>query len=188
MLCYANSHFDSNLALLAMRWTNYSTDIFLKMVRSYGILVYRLTAAKEPEFFLVHPGGPYFSKKDEGVWTIPKGASEPEEEPIAAAIREFYEETGTALSGKFIALDPVRQKAGKVVEAWAIEGDIDVSKIVSNEFELEWPPRSGRKQMFAEVDRAGWFNIDEARVKINIAQVSFLDQVAAYIRNTAGRV
>jgi predicted NUDIX family NTP pyrophosphohydrolase len=152
------------------------------MVKSYGILVYRLSSAKTPEFFLVHPGGPFFSKKDEGTWTIPKGGAEPGEDPLATATREFYEETGTVLSGHFISLEPIRQKGGKMVEAWATQADIDVSKIISNQFELEWPPRSGKKQMFPEVDRAGWFSIDEARMKINIAQVSLLEQVLSFCK------
>lgn len=133
------------------------------------------------EVFLVHPGGPFFARKDEGSWTIPKGEFIPPEAALDAAVREFREETGVRLAGPFASLMPVRQKGGKIVHAWAAEGDIDASAIVSNTFEIEWPPRSGRKQSFPEVDRAGWFDVATARVKINASQAALLEELAGRV-------
>lgn len=147
------------------------------MKRSAGILLYRLSAQHVVEFFLVHPGGPYFAKKDEGSWTIPKGEIDDDEEPLAAAKREFEEEIGTKLKGRFMSLGEIRQKAGKVVAAWAVEGDLDPGTIKSNEFEIEWPPRSGRNTKFPEVDKAGWFNLESASKKINPAQLPLLERL-----------
>lgn len=145
------------------------------MKTSAGILVYRVH--DEPEVLLVHPGGPFFRNKDEGAWTIPKGELNEDEDPLAGAQREFTEETGVVLSGIFFELQPVKQKAGKLVLAWGVEHDIDAANIVSNEFEIEWPLRSGKRQRFAEVDKAAWFGLSAARLKINAAQCAFIDQL-----------
>ena len=127
--------------------------------------------------FLVMHGGPYWAGKDAGSWTIPKGEFEETEPPLDAAIREFEEETGTRLNGRFIALLPIVQKAGKQVFAWALEGDLDATAIRSNTFTIEWPPRSGKWQTFPEVAKGAWFSIEEAKAKINAAQVPFLDEL-----------
>jgi predicted NUDIX family NTP pyrophosphohydrolase len=145
--------------------------------RSAGILLYRL-AGGGPEVLLVHPGGPFWARKDAGVWSIPKGEYEDGDDPLACALREFEEETGSTLPpGELIELDDVKQKGGKVVRAWAAEGDLDADAVRSNTFRMEWPPRSGRTAEFPEVDRAGWFGIDEARVKLSPAQAEFLDRL-----------
>jgi len=144
--------------------------------KSAGILLYRLLKNK-PEFFLVHPGGPFWTNKDAGAWTIPKGEYDINEEPLAAAIREFSEETGHIISGNFISLTPIIQKAGKQVDAWALEGDIDTTNIRSNSFNIEWPPKSGNWKSYPEIDRAEWFNIKTAKEKINPAQVAFLEEL-----------
>ena len=144
--------------------------------QSAGILLYRLIN-NTPELFLVHPGGPFWKNKDEGAWSIPKGEFTEEENALDAAIREFGEETGTKLSGKFIELTPIKQKSGKIVYAWAFEGDIDATKIVSNTFTMEWPPKSGKFQSFSEVDKAEWFTIDAAKQKINSSQALLIDEL-----------
>lgn len=147
------------------------------MSRSAGILLYRHREG-EPEVLIVHPGGPFWARKDAGAWSIPKGEHDDGEDPQACALREFEEETGTRLAPDQLAdLGTVRQKSGKQVAAWAVEGDLDADSIVSNTFEMEWPPRSGRRQKFSEVDRAGWFALEEAREKLNPAQAAFLDRV-----------
>jgi predicted NUDIX family NTP pyrophosphohydrolase len=146
--------------------------------RSAGILLFR---RGEPgvEVLLVHPGGPFFARRDDGAWSIPKGLHEDGEEPLAAARREFAEELGSPCpDGPALELGEVRQKNGKRVTAWAIEGDLDAGAITSNTFELEWPPRSGRRQEFPEVDRAGWFALDAARTKLLAAQAPLLDRLA----------
>lgn len=150
------------------------------MKQSAGILLYR---KKEGiiQFFLVHPGGPFFARKNEGHWTIPKGEFIAEEEPLKAAIREFREETGYLISGNFIALNPVIQKGGKKVFCWLLEGNIDTQQIKSNTFEISWPPKSGRKQSFPEIDRAEWFTREQAKVMINEKQVSFLEEAYKFI-------
>jgi predicted NUDIX family NTP pyrophosphohydrolase len=125
------------------------------------------------QVLLVHPGGPFWAGKDSGAWSIPKGEFE-HESPLAAAQREFEEEIGTAIAGEFIALSPCTQKGGKVIHAFAVEGELDVRSVKSNTFEMEWPPRSGRKRSFPEVDRAEWFSLEEAAAKINPAQRAFL--------------
>ena len=127
--------------------------------------------------FLVHPGGPFWAKKDEGAWSIPKGEYEAGEEPLAAAVREFEEETGSRIEGEFLPLEPVVLASGKQVVAWAVEGDLDAGAIRSNTFSMEWPPRSGRQRQFPEVDRAGWFTLDEARRRINPGQRPLIDQL-----------
>jgi predicted NUDIX family NTP pyrophosphohydrolase len=130
----------------------------------------------------VHPGGPFWTNKDAGAWSIPKGEYGDDEDPRACARREFEEETGTALADVELAdLGSARQRSGKVVTAWAAEGDLDAEAIRSNEFELEWPPRSGRMQSFPEVDRAGWFGLDEAAEKLNPAQVVFLERLQGLV-------
>jgi predicted NUDIX family NTP pyrophosphohydrolase len=146
--------------------------------RSAGLLLFR-RAPYGLEVLLGHPGGPFFTRRDEGVWSIPKGELDPDEEPRAAALREFAEETGTVLPDRdLLDLGEVRQKSGKVVRAWAAEGDLDADAIVSNLFELEWPPRSGRTQAFPEIDRAGWFALEEAGRRIVPAQAAFLERLA----------
>ena len=131
---------------------------------------------------LVHPGGPLWARKDDGAWSIPKGEHAEGEDGLSAATREFAEETGaTAPPGPFIALDPLRQPGGKLVEAWAVESELDPAALISNTFEMEWPPKSGRRRQFPEVDRAGWFTIDVARQKILRGQAPFLDQLAASV-------
>lgn len=145
--------------------------------QSAGILLYRF-ANDELQIFLVHPGGPFFRNKDDGGWTIPKGEFLNNEDALDAAKREFLEETGQPINGKFIALEPIIQKGGKKVYAWAIEHDINQHNIVSNTFELEWPPRSGKKQIFPEIDKAGWFGIETAKLKINVAQVELINELA----------
>ena len=145
--------------------------------KSAGLLLFRRTPAGV-EVLLVHPGGPLWAKKDEGAWSIPKGEIDADEAPLAAARREFEEELGSPVSGEFIALAPIRQASGKVVHAWAVEADFDPATFTSGMFSMEWPPRSGQQQEFPEVDRAEWFSIDNARRKINKAQIELLDQLA----------
>ena len=145
---------------------------------SAGLLLYRVTRRGELEVLLVHPGGPFFAKKDLGAWTVPKGEIDPGEELLAAAHRELAEETGFTAPGPALALGTVKQKNGKIVHAWAVRGDADVSRLRSNEFELEWPRGSGRMRSFPEVDRAEWFSLDEARRRIKAAQEPFLDRLA----------
>ena len=149
--------------------------------RSAGLLLYRRKKSGV-EVFLVHPGGPYWEKKDLGAWTIPKGEYGEDEEALDAAKREFSEETGFgetgfAAEGKFVELGTVRQASGKVVRAWAVEGDCDAAKLVSNTCEIEWPPRSRRKLEIPEVDRGAWFSLAEAREKIFEAQREFLGRL-----------
>ena len=144
--------------------------------QSAGILLYRKSKS-ELQVFLVHPGGPFFKNKDSGAWSIPKGEFLDDEDALTAAKREFEEETGQAIDGSFVKLEPVRLKSGKIVHAWAVEGDIDHETIYSNSFEMEWPPKSGKNQSFPEIDRAGWFGEDEARMKINPAQSKLIDSL-----------
>lgn len=148
--------------------------------RSAGILLYRLSAGG-PEVLLVHPGGPYWVKKDDGVWSIPKGLCEKSEDPLAAARREFSEETGCKPVVEAVPLGDFRYASGKVVTAFAMEGDFDLSKFKSNTFELEWPPRSGRMTRFPEADRAAWLALDEAERRIVKGQRPILDALAALI-------
>jgi len=133
--------------------------------KSAGVLMYRRTG-RAIELLLVHPGGPFWAKKDDGAWTIPKGLMEANEDSQAAARREFAEETGTTLVGPMTNLGAFPQPSGKVVHAWAIEGDLDPARIQSNTFELEWPPKSGKRRSFPEVDRAQWFDVPTAEDKI----------------------
>jgi predicted NUDIX family NTP pyrophosphohydrolase len=136
------------------------------------------------ELFLVHPGGPFFRNRDAGVWTIPKGLIEPGEEPLAAAQREFGEETGLTPSGPFLPLTAVRQKSGKLVMAWSFEGEGDPTTITCNTFTMEWPPRSGRFRQYPEVDRAAFFTAPEARIKLNPAQAAFVDELERLLAET----
>jgi predicted NUDIX family NTP pyrophosphohydrolase len=145
--------------------------------RSAGILLYRRPNG-EPEVLLVHPGGPYWEKKDLGVWSVPKGEYGDAEDPRACALREFEEELGARPpEGELAALGTAKQSGGKLVTAWAVEGDLDPATARSNTFTLEWPPRSGVMREFPEVDRADWFTLDEARERINPAQAVFLDRL-----------
>jgi predicted NUDIX family NTP pyrophosphohydrolase len=147
---------------------------------SAGILLYRLKN-NEPEVFLVHPGGPFWKNKDAGAWSIPKGEFTNEEKPLAAAIREFEEETGTKLSGDFIELSTAKQKSGKIIYAWALAGNIDPETVVWNTFEMEWPPKSKKFQSFPEVDKGEWFSIEEAKNKIVPGQICFIDELVKNI-------
>jgi predicted NUDIX family NTP pyrophosphohydrolase len=149
--------------------------------RSAGLLVYRRNG-DTLEVFLVHPGGPYWAKKDLGVWSIPKGEYHDEEAPLEAAKREFQEETGFVPSGEFMSLGEVTQPGGKLVQAWAFEGNYDPSKLKSNTFLMEWPPRSGKKITVPEVDRGAWFTIEEARKRLLRGQVPFLDRLVEKLR------
>ena len=143
---------------------------------SAGVLVHRQISGAV-EVLLVHPGGPFWRSKDAGAWSIPKGEYDEDEDPEAAARREFSEETGWVLAGDLVPLGVVRQSGGKTVTAFAVEGDFDVSTLRSNTFELEWPPRSGRKQAFPEVDRAAWFGLAQASRKIIVGQRAFLERL-----------
>ncbi len=144
--------------------------------KSAGTLLYRVKN-KFLEVFLVHPGGPFWAKKDLGVWSIPKGEFTEDENPLDAAKREFQEEIGIYCTGEFIPLTAAKQKGGKIVYAWALEGDIDPNQIKSNTFEIEWPPKSGKKQEFPEIDKGEWFNISEAKQKINKNQVALIEEL-----------
>jgi predicted NUDIX family NTP pyrophosphohydrolase len=147
--------------------------------KSAGLLLYR-TISGRLEVLLVHPGGPFWQKKDEGAWSIPKGEFEDSEDPLAAARREFQEETDAAPpQGKAVTLEPLRQPGGKTVHAWAVEGDFDPARLKSNTFSIEWPPNSGRRREFPEVDRAEWFPIESAERRILKGQAGFLDQLKA---------
>ena len=145
-------------------------------VQSAGILAFR----RRPdglEVLLAHPGGPFWRAKDAGAWSIPKGEIDPKEEPLAAAVREFQEETDCVLAGDFLPLGEVKQAAGKVVIAFAVEADIDAGAIRSNSFAMEWPPKSGQMREFPEIDRAAWFDLATARAKINPTQAAFLERL-----------
>ncbi len=144
--------------------------------KSAGLLGYRRTPGGI-EVLLVHPGGPFWTGKDEGAWSIPKGEIGDGEDPLAAARREFEEETGAPAEGEFLKLEPLRQPSGKLVHAWAFEGDFDLAQFRSNSFEMEWPPRSGQRHTYPEVDRAAWFALATARRKILKGQRGFLDQL-----------
>jgi predicted NUDIX family NTP pyrophosphohydrolase len=153
--------------------------------QSAGILMYKIEDG-ELRVLLVHPGGPLFAKRDAGYWSIPKGEYTDDEDALTAAVRELREETGAEIdaeaeAARLVALGSVRQKSGKVVTAWGIEADFDVATLVSNLFELEWPPRSGVLREYPEVDRGEWFGAEAAREKINSAQAEFIDRLAAWL-------
>jgi len=151
------------------------------MKQSAGILLYRLTG-NELTVLLVHPGGPFFAKKDNGAWTIPKGELAEEEEPLLTAKREFEEETGKPVTGVFIKLTSIKQKGGKLVHAWAVEGDFDTSQLKSNMFEMSWPPRSGLIKRFPEIDKAQWFTPEEALDKLLPAQRAFITELQTVLQ------
>jgi predicted NUDIX family NTP pyrophosphohydrolase len=152
----------------------------MRGANSAGILLYR-RRGEVLEIFLVHPGGPYWARKDEGAWSIPKGECAPGEDPLAAAQREFTEETGFAAGGPFVPLSPVRGAGGKVICAWAAMGELDPAQLHSNSFVLEWPPKSGTMREFPEVDRGAWFSIADARIKLGAGQRPLLDQLAEIV-------
>lgn len=145
---------------------------------SAGILLYRFADGRL-EVMLVHPGGPYWARKDDGAWTLPKGLCQADEDPLDAARREFREETGFEVHGRLVGLGRLKQPSGKTMHAWAVEQDVDASKLVSNTFSLEWPPRGGVTRQFPEVDRGQWFAPDEARRKILPGQAAFIDRLEA---------
>ena len=151
--------------------------------RSAGLLLYRRRKGAL-EVFLAHPGGPFWAKKDLGAWTIPKGEYQEDERPLSAAMREFEEETGLKVDGEFLDLGTVTQKSGKVVWAWAVEGDFDPATLVSNFCEVEWPPRSKKMIEIPEVDRGAWFGLEEAREKMFPAQVPFLDRLKSRVEGS----
>src|SRR5579871_3691485 len=150
---------------------------------SAGLLTYRVRDGKL-QVLLAHPGGPFFKNKDDGAWTIPKGEPDVGEEMLATAKREFQEETGLKPTGSFIALTPVTQKGGKIVHAWAFEGDCDPKAIVSNTFSMEWPPRSGRQMEFPEIDRADFFDPVTAKRKIKFAQAALIEELERILSRT----
>lgn len=144
--------------------------------KSAGILLYRLQN-DDWEVLLVHPGGPFWAKKDLGAWSIPKGEFDENENPLDAAKREVEEETGMEVQGDFIELTPVKQKNSKLIYAWALRGNFDAAQIKSNTFEIEWPPKSGKEKSFPEVDKAAWFNIEEAKKKITEGQLPLINEI-----------
>ncbi len=153
--------------------------------RSAGILLWRRGAAG-PEVLIGHMGGPFWARKDDAAWSVPKGEHEPDDDPLAAALREFEEEMGSpAPATDLVPLGEVRQAGGKVLTVWAAEGDLDAGAVVSNTFALEWPPRSGLVQEFPEIDRAAWFALDAARAKLNPAQAELIDRLEATLSGDA---
>jgi len=148
--------------------------------KSAGLLMYRRRDG-QVEVLLIHPGGPFWTRKDDGAWSIPKGEFTDEEAPFDAALREFQEETGFTASGDFVALEPIRQAGGKIVHAWVVEGDCDAAAVKSNTFSMEWPAHSGQRRTFPEVDRAGWFSLAQAEVKILNSQRPLLEQLRAIL-------
>lgn len=145
------------------------------MRTSAGILLYRRKNGFI-EIFLVHPGGPFWKGKEKGAWSIPKGEFSEGEDPLTVAKREFHEETGQTVDGDFVELTPIKQKGGKMVYAWSVEGDADAENIVSNTFKTEWPYKSGKWISIPEVDKAGWFGVEEAKEKLNAAQVGLIEE------------
>jgi predicted NUDIX family NTP pyrophosphohydrolase len=151
--------------------------------KSAGILLYR-RRGPHLEVFLVHPGGPFWAKKDDGSWSIPKGEYEDGADALAAAKREFTEETSFTIDGAFVCLTPLKQASGKLVSAWAVEGDVDPAKLGSNTFWMEWPPKSGAQHEFPEVDRGGWFDLENARRKLLPGQLPFLTELASILTSS----
>jgi predicted NUDIX family NTP pyrophosphohydrolase len=156
------------------------------MTTSAGLLMYR-HGEHGLEVLLAHPGGPFWARKDDGAWMLPKGELEPGEDPLAAALREFEEEIGFAPAGPFASLGEVRQKGGKRVLAWAVRGDFAPAQLRSSLFEMEWPPRSGQRRSFPEVDRAGWFTVEAARAKVLPSQWPFIERLAAALGSQSAR-
>ena len=154
------------------------------VVHSAGILLFRFNG-EQLEIFLAHPGGPYFANKDKGVWSIPKGLREGGEDMLATAKREFHEETGFVVDGAFIELGMVKLHSGKRVHAWALEGDVDASKLVSNTFTMEWPKHTGQIREFPEMDTGVWFSEDEARVRITLGQLDLIDRLIDHLARMA---
>ena len=152
--------------------------------QSAGLIMFRIKDG-ELEVFLVHPGGPFWAKKDLGSWSIPKGEYTDGEDPLEVAKREFFEETGFVAEGEFLELAPIRQPGGKRVRAWAFQGECDAEAVTSNTFSMEWPPKSGRQAEFPEVDRAAWFGVDLGREKILQGQVALIDQLVALVNQAA---
>lgn len=148
-----------------------------------GLLMYRIQDGKL-QMLLAHPGGPFFQNKDDGAWSIPKGEIEPGEDLLEAAKREFEEETGVVPTGPFVALMPVKQKGGKIVHAWAFQGDCDPSTTVSNTFKMEWPPKSGRQMEFPEIDRADFFDVAGAKRKIKAGQEALIEELQRIVDTT----
>ena len=154
--------------------------------RSAGILMYR-RSSRGIELLLAHPGGPFWASKDQGAWSIPKGEYDDSEDALSAAKREFAEELGSALPARpFLDLGAIKQPSRKVITAFAVEGDFDPATLVSNRFELEWPPKSGRKQSFAEINSVQWFSASEAREKIQPGQAEFIDRLLEYLGHSSG--
>ena len=151
------------------------------MKQSAGILLYRL-GEQEPEILLAHPGGPFWAKKETAVWSIPKGEPNEGEDLLLAAKREFTEETGQIVDGEFIPLTSLKQKSGKLIHAWALEGNMDVSLLNSNTFEMEWPPKSGKMQAFPEIDKVQWFTLKEAFEKIIPGQAGFIIELGEVLK------
>lgn len=149
--------------------------------QSAGILLYR-KEGEQLEVFLVYPGGPYFSGKDLGNWSIPKGEFTEKEKPFDAAVREMEEETGYLPAGDFMELTPIQQKSGKKVYCWAVAGDLDPDTILSNTFEIEWPPKSGKRKSYPEIDKGEWFTIPIAKQKINERQIAFLEELEQLVK------
>ena len=148
---------------------------------SAGLLMYRITDGVL-QVLLAHPGGPYFVKKDDGAWSIPKGESKTDEDLLVTAQREFEEETSIKPTGPFLPLKPIQQKGGKIVHAWAFEGDGEPTKIKSNSFTMEWPPKSGKQQEFPEIDRADWFDLEMARKKIKAGQEALIEELSTRLK------
>lgn len=166
-------------------WLRNNPSILAK--RSAGLLMYHRAADGTVEVLLAHPGGPYWSRRDAGAWTLPKGEFEEGEDGLACAVREFREETGCPPGGPFAPLGDIRQQSGKRVSAWSFEGDLDPALLDSNLFEMEWPPRSGQLRQFPEIDRIGWFGLAAARDKLLAAQLPFLDRLADALAGPGNR-
>ncbi len=156
--------------------------------KSAGLLMFRRPANGPMQVLLVHPGGPIWAKRDLGAWTFPKGEYQESEDALDAAKREFVEETGFAVAEPLIALGSLKQPSGKIVSIWAFEADCDPAALVSNEFAMEWPPKSGVKASFVEIDRAGWFSLSEAREKLSKGQVGFLEALAELVPDLGAAV
>lgn len=150
------------------------------MTRSAGILAFRRSSTGW-QVLLAHPGGPFWARRDDGAWSIPKGEFATDEDPLQAAMREFEEEMGRRVTGTFLPLEPRQQPGGKIVYAWAVESDFDPAQLRSNTFSMEWPPKSGRRSSFPEIDRAEWFDVRSARAKILKGQLGFLDELEALL-------